>query len=408
MSNYDRSPANWGSGEIGVLKFQGNSGEAEYQMTTTDAIVLAIMAKHEDYYPYLALWSIVQRFAGFRQNRKRREGGLNGSTPDGLMRYCQYFSAPINPTYAFQGRPSPSRAVGRCPNGTVGTGRIPNAHSTGVPVRPNTRIWNAIHCTSGRATSHGRDSESKKAERRERFVRIRRAMQGDDQAYLSETDSRSRLATWNFLHGQAGNPIPGFDNWAACWAYQEGGAVDRRIILPDLSVAEQEDALRRIRSMSHSQLREQSTYVPVRFGAAMGSARRQGFGQVSRSNCFLYHTFLNNGDRVWVEWDNGTRVYDSRRAEIDMTHTEGAGSAAIVTAADGGVVTATPEGLAPTRDRPSTTTTGSASSGSSSSRSTGRRSELGSEEEMFNDLEDWANRMEAELTREFGVGRVRR
>lgn len=409
MPTHDDSPATWSPGEFGVLKIRGNRGSGEYQITPLDAILLGTMAKHEEHYPYLALWALVQRFAGFKHNRS---DGLNSAAPNSLATYTQQFSAPVNPAFAFSGRPIPTRAVGRCPNGKRGRGRLPPAHPSGVPTRPSQRTWNIVMCSCGRRPSHGNDSESTKAARRRRFETIRRAAQGDSGAWRTLTDATGRLALWNLLHGQAGNPIPGFDNWAACWAYRRGRALRRRIILPNLSVSEQEQALQRIRSMSTSELRSHSTYIPVRFGAAMSGARKEGFGQVSRSNCFLYHTLMNNGDEVWVEWSNGTRLYDSRRAEVDMSHFEGGPAASVD---GGGTSAATPEGLAPTTGRPSNAASpGNVASGGPGGRSGGRTqigvsrrpSELGSEEEIFSDLEQWANNMEDELTREFGRGRT--
>lgn len=398
MADYDNSPALWGNA-FGTLKIGGDHGEGSYRITALDIILLGTMTRYEEYYPYLALWALAQRFAGYKQNRR---GGLDYVEENGLSSFIQYFSAPVNPAFAFSGRPRPDRAVGRCPDGIQGRGRLPSAHPRGVPVRPSQGTWNTVMCTSGARPSHGNDGESTKAARRQRFQTIRHAMWGGsdeekNSAWRSLTSANVRLAVWNFIFARAGNPIPGFDNWAACWAYGRGGAKGRRIIIPNLAVAEQERALSRIREMSHSELRNPSTYVPVRFGAAMSSNQREGFGQVSRSNCFLYHTYMNNGDEVWVEFDNGSRLYDSRRAQIDMSHTEGSNVERITTAAattSGGVAPTNDVGLAPTEQRPA----------SAPDSRTNTPSELGREEDLFRQLEQWAINMEQSLTNEFGSG----
>jgi hypothetical protein len=408
MADQNDSPALWLPGDFGKIKISSETrSNGEYQVTPLDTVFLGAMARQEEYYPYLAIWALIQAFAG-RKTHSRSQPGLSRQTPDALGRYAQAYSAPMNPAFAYSGTPSPSRAtrgtncadVARSyrprnpPNWTgVGTGSLPDVGQHGVPKSPSRSIWNRVMCSSGQVpSSHGNDGQN--ARRQETFSTIRTAMWGNSdaektRAWKALTSRDVRLAIWNILHARAGNPIPGFDNWAACWHI---AGQSRRVIIPDLSEPAAREALSQIRSQTRRQRTNSPT--PVRFGAAMSSRTREGFGVVPRSNCFLYHSFLRDGDEVWVELETDSRTYDSRRMRVDMSHTERSDADRITTtAASGGIAATTSSGLAPT-------------DGVSAETGSQVPGELGSEEDLFEQLDEWAVDMENTLTNELGY-RVR-
>lgn len=406
MPDWNTPPGELVDSHFGSIIRTIDSGETTYKITPLDYCYLAVASDFEEgLYPWLISWAIMQRFAGYFGNLWPRRAGPTGS----LKRCIELYCAPLKASFAYEGSPHPRRAtrgtdcsrVYRRATG-IGQGSLPGAHPTGIPGAPAQTTWNLVQCSSGaRPGNHGDDRH--RGERNNRFRDIRRAMglEGDPVAAWNGVGERARRAAWVICRGASGNPIPGFDNWAALDRRGVREAAARRggTIISELPEAEREARIR-----SASSLPGTTNWV---FGSAVGG-RLRGI-----TNRFHYRTFLTVGE-IRIEFEEDGRRYNSNRSPVETGHYSNDGSSIEANSSStsgGSVQRVTSEGLAPTQDRPAVSSSASSggsgrSSGSAQSQVSVTRnpSEVPPEQDLFNQLEEWADNMEQELTREFGVG----
>jgi len=355
MSGPNDSPGSWGENNFGTIYYHNGSRVSQYRFTPIDVVLLVGAAAREERYHYLPLWCMIQRFG-----QQRMKSG-NNPPPNSLSVSVYQFSAPVNPLFAYTGDPTPARATIRCRDGGGGNGRVesidfPQHNFSFNPARAR---WDVVMCSRGASPIHGNDRARQDGSRRRRLGQIvRAAFENDHAAYQSadvSVNSAARIAVWNLVHAAAGNPIPGFDNFAACWAFPTVIASGRYINIADMTdPVAIEQAMARVRGQSSSDRATPSRRIMVRLGRGHRSAAQlptlspeqmtnigrsglpagtegrntlygafysqfHGGSGTPFSNCYFYREGMGPSDRCWIEW-NGVSSEDQT---VDQSHRSG-------------------------------------------------------------------------------------
>ncbi len=385
MADWDLLPNQVPNGTFGYIVYEGPPNNRRFPISNLDYLYLCAMGGSESRAAIFTAWSLIQNFGG---------GGMGNR--ETLKRGLELYSAPINPTYDFEGAPSPAR-VGRYPSGR-------NINSIPGPV--NRRIWDLVMRTSGSARPFTLRPGGM-AGRRGRIRKIRRAWEGDMSAWQGVAggsrglaNSRTREVMFKILTGRMGNPIPGFDDFAALRRGTSrtvpGGIYD------DLGWGKRVNQRRYQFVNVHGLVGAERE---ARFQEIYAARGRQivRFGPDQSTNVFGYRRTggIRRGGRVWIEGPSGA---DSRTAPIEAPFAGAAGVDVTISLGGGaahGTITDGGDGAA----------SGGNYSSSSSSTSSTRvltifdRSQLPSQEEVENRVAEWAGSMESHLTSSVGARR---
>jgi len=392
MAVWDSPPHHFRNSDWGrVVLYDSRRVVRSYQITCDDVLWLGSASVSEDQEVTFPIWCMLQRFLGLGY--------------ESLTLLVAQFSAPVNPLFQFDGS-------------YFRSGRIldpPGAGPDGIPpaVQGNSLgVWNEICTTRG---EHRRrqiiSGGMLPPARQHKWALMREAKRGSQEAWMALTNgegrnsnansgSNKRRALYSICTACWGNPIPGYDNFAAYsatnvnagWAYLDPGAGNLQ------TVQAHAGGRYAIRFATGTRVNQETgvatptgNYYRYReTGGLRGNSRYITVEKDGRSSIdmrVVTHTRAGSvaSARMRTLPNNGT--LDG----LVASNTSGASNIAAV------ATSVTQEGLAPTEEVPASS---SAMSGTSSSSQAGNSDPIPvppPRPEIMEGLRNWSDNMEIEL-----------
>lgn len=387
MADWDTQPRDMPPSYWGQVVLEHNHSVIGYkQLTAYDAIVLASVVAYEDGFLYLPAWSMIQNFgAGIN-------GGSSRTKPDYpsfaifLQQYCQ----PINPLWAWDGDPSPSRA------GHQLTGSLaPRSNGIPAPIG-NMERFNGFMNGFRIVRRGGRPVRVPvtpppagiREVRRNRILAMMRiaAGGGAGQEEWSRIHASSRRVAYTVLSAQVGNPIPGFDGFAAYSAVHERFET---ISVADMSQSEAQAVIRRARPGR----------TTIRFAGRLLPGLDENGHERYSSNYFLFHERMSEGNVIYIRPSSGGP--DSRRRPAPAFSDTGRRGLSGVLERVGDIVSGDEESSEIGTTETAEGGIGIVGGGSQEE----EHWTIPSRQDLEGSLREWASRKELELAQQLGTGR---